>query len=149
MVDPDEENLKLISIFHYVVGGLGVLFACFPLIHVSLGLMMVTGHFNEMMQQGHPPGPPFPSQFGWFFVAIGGAFFLIGQFCAISMIISGRYIAQRKHYTFSFVIACIECVFFPFGTALGVFTIITFSRESVKVLFGRGTASAPPPVVVR
>lgn len=149
MVDPDEENLKLISIFHYVVGGLGILFACFPLIHLSLGLMIVSGKFPPMVQQGHAPAPEFPREFGWMFVAMGAVFFLIGQFCAISMLISGRYISQRKNYTFSFVIACIECVFFPFGTALGVFTIITLSRESVKALFGRGTASRPPPVVVQ
>jgi hypothetical protein len=31
--------------------------------------------------------------------------------------------------------ACIECLFLPFGTILGVFTIIVLSRESVKALF--------------
>jgi hypothetical protein len=31
--------------------------------------------------------------------------------------------------------ACIECLFIPFGTILGVFTIIVLSRESVKTLF--------------
>jgi hypothetical protein len=31
--------------------------------------------------------------------------------------------------------ACIECMFMPFGTVLGVFTIIVFIRQSVKALF--------------
>jgi hypothetical protein len=31
--------------------------------------------------------------------------------------------------------ACIDCAFFPFGTVLGVFTILTLSRETVKTLF--------------
>jgi len=31
--------------------------------------------------------------------------------------------------------ACIECLFIPFGTILGVFTIVVLSREPVKALF--------------
>jgi hypothetical protein len=31
--------------------------------------------------------------------------------------------------------ACIECLFIPFGTILGVFTVVVLSRESVKALF--------------
>jgi hypothetical protein len=38
--------------------------------------------------------------------------------------------------------ACIQCAFFPFGTVLGVFTIITLSRERVKELFFSLTASS-------
>jgi hypothetical protein len=37
----DEEHLKLLAIFHYVVAAVGGLFACLPLIHVGLGIMMV------------------------------------------------------------------------------------------------------------
>jgi hypothetical protein len=33
------------------------------------------------------------------------------------------------------VIACIECIFLPFGTILGVSTIIVLSHESTKQLF--------------
>jgi hypothetical protein len=29
----------------------------------------------------------------------------------------------------------VECVFMPFGTALGVFTILVLNRQSVKELF--------------
>jgi hypothetical protein len=36
---------------------------------------------------------------------------------------------------FVFVVACCECLFMPFGTILGVFTIILLSRESVKSAF--------------
>jgi hypothetical protein len=33
-----EEQLRLLSIFHYVVAGLSALFACIPIIHLALGL---------------------------------------------------------------------------------------------------------------
>ena len=68
--------------------------------------------------------------------------FLIGQAIAVCMILAGRFIARRKRYWFIFIMACIECALFPFGTVLGVFTIITLSRESVKTLFGVSSSSA-------
>jgi hypothetical protein len=33
------------------------------------------------------------------------------------------------------VMACIECLFIPFGTILGVLTIVVLARESVRALF--------------
>ena len=34
--------------------------------------------------------------------------------------------------------ACIECLFIPFGTILGVFTIVVLSRESVLGIVRHG-----------
>ena len=36
--------------------------------------------------------------------------------------------------------AAISCAFMPFGTVLGVFTLIVLLRPGVKELFGVGTA---------
>ncbi|MGJ8678409.1 MAG: hypothetical protein ACSHX0_12900 [Akkermansiaceae bacterium] len=129
----EEKHLDYLKIGHYVVGALGMLFACFPLIHLFIGLAVVSGSFDMQSDSGNPP----PVAFGWLFVVIGGLFFLIGQACAICIIFSGHFIAKRKNYTFSFVIACLLCAFFPFGTILGVFTIILLTKEPVKVLYGR------------
>ncbi len=89
---------------------------------------MVTGTIPLKDPAGNGP----PDAFGWIFVAMGSAFFLLGQALSICIIVSGRYINQTKGYMFSFVTACIMCMFFPFGTALGVFTIIVLSRDSVR-----------------
>jgi hypothetical protein len=124
----EEQHLQLLAIFHYVVGGLTAFFACFPLIHLTIGLAMVFGGFP-----GNQPPPP---QFvGWLFIILGGGFFVVGQTLAICIIIAGRFLARRKHYLFVFVVACCECLFMPFGTILGVFTIILLSRESAKSAF--------------
>jgi len=37
--------------------------------------------------------------------------------------------------------AAVACAFGPFGTVLGVFTIIVLMRDPVKELFGRDVAS--------
>ena len=128
----DAEHLKLLATFHYVVGGLGALFACFPLIHVFLGLMMILQPGFMAGKEGSAP-PPFV---GFLFAGIGITFVLLGWAAAICTIISGRMLARRRHRVFSFVIAVLLCMFMPFGTVLGIFTIIVLSRESVRRLYG-------------
>jgi hypothetical protein len=126
----EEQHLQLLAIFHYVVGGLAAFFACLPLIHLTIGLVMVFGGFS-----GNQAPPAFV---GWLFIILGGGFFLVGQSLAICIVIAGRFLAWRKRYLFVFVVACCECLFMPFGTVLGVFTIILLSRESVKSAFDPG-----------
>jgi hypothetical protein len=128
----NEQHLKLLSTFHYIVGGLGALFACFPLIHVTLGIMMVAS--RDFLNGGHK-GPTPPAFIGYFFILMGGFFVLCGWAAAICTVISGRYLARRKKRMFSFVMAAILCMFVPFGSVLGVFTIIVLSKESVQKLY--------------
>ncbi len=128
----DIEHLKLLSIFHYVVGGIGAFFACFPLIHVFLGVMMVATPESVVGNNGGAP-PPFV---GFLFVGLGLLFVLVGWAVAVLTVISGRMLARRRRRTFSFVVAALLCMFIPFGTVLGVFTIIVLSRDSVRRLYG-------------
>ena len=126
-MNQDEEHLKLLSIFHYVAGGLTGFFACFPVIHLIIGIAMLAGAFGG-------EGPP--AVFGLFFVMIALTFIAGGWTLTICMIVSGRRLARRTNYKFCFVIACISCLFMPYGTVLGVFTIIVLVRPTVKELFG-------------
>ena len=66
------------------------------------------GNMAESMQ-AQSKGGPSPEIFGWFFVAAGLAFFLLGQALSISLIVSGRYLKQRKNYLSSFILACLAC----------------------------------------
>jgi hypothetical protein len=58
--------------------------------------------------------------------------FLAGETMAVFILTAGTFIRRRSHYWFVFVIACVQRMFVPFGTILGVFTIIVLSRPSVK-----------------
>jgi hypothetical protein len=128
----DEEHLRLLSIFHYVVGGLAALFSFFPLLYAAFGGFMLYASTHPQMQQGEPP----PAFLGWIFIGLGCFFFLLGEALATCIILAGRFIARYRRYWFVFVTACVQCLFFPFGIILGVFTIIVLSRTSVKRLFG-------------
>lgn len=130
----DLGHLQLLSVFHYVVGAIGFLCACLPLIHVGLGVMMIVapGTFSDGGQ--HAPPPAF---LGYFFAGMGALFMLAGWAVAICTIISGWLISRRKKRLFSFVLACVLCLFTPLGTVLGIFTIIVLNRPSVQRLYER------------
>ena len=128
----DEEHLRLLATFHYVVAGLGALFACFPLLHVAMGIMMLSDPKFLAPANSAPPPPAF---LGWLFIAFPAMFILFGWAAAICTFISGRFIAKREKRMFSFVVGALLCMFMPFGTVLGIFTIIVLSRESVQRLY--------------
>ena len=136
----DQEHLQLLSIFHYVVAGLAALFSFFPLLYTIVGTIFIFAARHDTAK----PGEDLPPEFlGWIFAVIGSGLFLFGLAIAICILIAGRSLALRKRYSFAMGMACIECIFVPFGTILGVFTIIVLSRESVRELFPRATLKAP------
>jgi hypothetical protein len=137
----DEQHLNLLATFHYVVGALMALFACLPLIHVTIGVLMVT---NPQILNGDHDGNPPPAWFGYLFAGIGTLCVLFGWAAAICTFLSGRYLSRRKHRMFSFVVAAILCMFMPFGTVLGVFTIIALSKDSVQQLYSNTPHNTPP-----
>src|ERR1044071_9375278 len=131
-MNQDTEHLRVLSIFHYIVAGLAALFSCFPLLYTTVGaiFIFVARHGTAKQSQELPP-----EVVGWIFAVIGSFLFLLGVAMAICILIARCSLAKHTRYWFAFVMACTECLFIPFGTILGVFTIIVLSRESVKALF--------------
>lgn len=129
----DADHLNLLSIFHFVVAGL----AC-------LGILFLMGHFammhffltNQALWQDQKPPPP-PAFFKifsvliWFYLAMGS--WLLAS--AILNVLSGIFLRARKYRTFSFVVSGINCVQVPFGTVLGIFTIVVLARDSIRELY--------------
>jgi len=139
-MNQDDQHLKLLAIFHYVVGGLTALFSLFGLFHLIFGLVMIL--IPETLE---PKGQPPPAFIGWMFAIIGGVFITVGWILAAFIVTTGQFLAKHKHYLFCLVMAGIECMLMPFGTVLGVFTIIVLMRESVKQQFSAN--HTPEPIV--
>ena len=125
----DSRQLDLLATFHYVVGGVMALFSCFPFIHVFMGLAIALGKFGEIAGESPQSGD---TVFGWIFVVMGSIFILLGWAVSICIIIAGRKLRQRKSRMYCMVVAGIECMFMPFGTVLGVFTLIALNKDSIK-----------------
>ncbi len=132
----DEEHLRLLSIFHFILGGLSALAFCIPLIHLTLGIALVTG----IIPSGQK-GEEVPQQVvGWFFIGCASLAIVLGWSYSISMVIAGRRLRQHRTYTFCITMAALSCASVPFGTCLGVFTILVLARPSVKQLFEKQKA---------
>jgi len=128
--DLDLQHLKALSICHYVLGGLLAVFSSIFLIHVGMGIMLITS--PSTMSGGGAPPPPF---MGWMFLMIGSGAVLVGWTLSGFLIAAGRFLARRKHHLFCLIVAGVSCAWAPLGTALGVFTLIVLLRPSVKELF--------------
>lgn len=142
MSNDDIKQLDLLSIFHYVLGGITALFSCMFIAHIFMGLAMVSGKFFPQVNGTTPPSPP--PFFGWIFVIMGSVAVVLGWIMAICMLISGNRLRRRKNRMFCMVIAGIECIQMPLGTVLGVFTLIALNKDSVKAVFEQEPPPLPP-----
>jgi hypothetical protein len=132
-MNQDGEHLRLLSVFHYVFGGVTAFFGCFPILYVVIGIADLAGQF------GHGHRPPGSDAFGWMFVILGGTMVLLAWSLAAAMMRCGWNLAARRAYRSCQIVAVMECVLIPFGTLLGVFTIIVLMRPSVRKAFGMAT----------
>ncbi|MBI3160467.1 MAG: hypothetical protein HYZ26_12790 [Chloroflexi bacterium] len=142
-MNQDFEHLKILAIFHYVVAGLSALFGSFPILHLMAGITFLTsGVFSAAASSGEMPYGFF-TLFGLMFTLIPAVIILSGWALAVGLAIAGWSLGKRQHYTFCLVMAGIVCVFMPFGTVLGAFTIIVLVRPSVRALFGVNEQAMP------
>jgi hypothetical protein len=132
--EDDASQLRLLSIFHYVVAAITGLFSLIPVLHLVMGLAMVTGKL-PMETRTSAAQAIDPRLFGWFFVAFASVFIACGLALAGFMAHAGRCLRRRRRYTLCLVVAAISCMMMPFGTVLGVFTLIVLMRPSVKAAF--------------
>jgi hypothetical protein len=140
--DEDARHLALLSLFHYVVAGLLALIACIPLLHVAFGIFFV--FFPEAMEQNHSHEDIVAARiFGSIFILMGGFFVLIGWALAICLACAGYFLGKHRRRLFCLIVAGISCMFMPFGTVLGIFTLIVLTKSSVIALFGNGPAARP------
>lgn len=127
----DGEHLRLLSIFHYVLAGVKALVALFPVIHLLVGIFMVAAAAGS---GGRNAPPVF---LGAFFIVMALVGITLGLAYAFCLFRAGQYLSRRQNHRFCQIVAGISCIFVPFGTALGVFTLVTLMKPSVKALFDR------------
>jgi hypothetical protein len=137
----DNEHIKLLTIFHYVLSGVYILGACLSSLYVLMAF------FVRKIPMTTPSGPgrtgPTPQDtqmlemMSWMWGIMGGIGGIFSITMAIASFMCAKFLTARTKPTFIFVFACIQCVFFPMGTALGVFTILVLQRPSVKNSFGQ------------
>ncbi|MEI8196444.1 MAG: hypothetical protein WCI73_11085 [Phycisphaerae bacterium] len=133
-VDPDGaaialygKQLRLLSIFHYILAGLTALYGCVAVYYLVI----------DLSNFGRPIAPDvrvlFPPLVE---LMIVGVFTQAIWILAILIFFAGRCLARRHRHAFCAVVACLECLFIPLGTILGALTLSVLWRPNVKVIFG-------------
>lgn len=127
------QSLELLSIFHYVLAAFTYLKGAVALIFMGIGTIAVAGVLADS---------PHDEEMAVALVALGLIFFAgpllflgLSWLGATLVLIAGRRIARRTHLGYCQVIAGLECLCVPFGTILGVFTLIKLTNPDVRELF--------------
>ena len=126
----DENHLKLLEIFHYVAAGVTVLVGCIPFVHLAIGIGL------QLVPVADHPSAEIPRIVGWVLIVFATIIILVFWALALVILASGRNLCHRQRYKFCLIVAGISCLLIPYGTVLGVFTIMTLMRPSVKQIFG-------------
>ena len=129
----DEDHLRYLQMGHFAVAAIAGLFSCMPVMHIVVGIGLITG--SDTFFKGGTGGPP--PFVGWMFLVAGSVFFLAGWTLTVLMIVAGKAIARRKRHGFCVLVAVLSCLLIPFGTILGIFSLVTLNRPSVKSLFDK------------
>jgi hypothetical protein len=144
----DAEHLSALSIGHYIMAGLSALSAIPLVAYAFAGAKLAEQLTNEMAltmgdisgQAGVDPlaGAPMEmmEDLGTLMITMTALGFLLAVVTAIGFFLVGLKLRQRQWWTFCYLSGWGECLLFPFGTILGVFTIIVLSRPTVKRSFG-------------
>jgi len=117
------------------------------MIHLAVGIFAVTVEIPpEVAEQMAEPdangntlpfSPEAPQKlFGIIFIVIASILILSFWTIAILIIVAGKKLAAYQSHSFCLIVAGISCLMFPFGTALGIFTILTLMKPEARQLFG-------------
>lgn len=123
--------LTLAVIGNYVLAALLGVGACFPLIHLTIGISILMGVFpvaggDDAMAS---------TLVGGIFVTVAVILITLFATLAILTFLCARRIAARRSFTFVLIVSAVQCSFMPIGTALGVFTLWLIHQDGVKAQF--------------
>lgn len=136
----DASHLKMLSVAYILLGCLSLLIASFFAIHLGMGAVMLS-----------VPGDLTQSPEESLILKIGGLFF-VGMACfaicvsiaiAVTLIVAGRRLVERRSKTLCTIAAAVCCTYFPIGTVLGVCTLLVLQRPTVHRSFEAGWINTP------
>lgn len=139
---PDDlAQLRLLSIFHYVMAGFIALCSLFPVVYLVLGIAVLGG---VMPVDSNTASSPAEVQLmGWVFTGMGAVFFLFMLAAALLIGYAGRCLARQQRHTLCLIAAGLCCMSLPLGTILGIFTLVILSRPSVRERFLHAAPLSP------
>jgi len=94
-MNQDQQYVKILAIFHFVVAGISALFACFPIIHFVVGLGMLGLSLGAGFSEGAFPEAVIPGLVGLLFTLIAGSVILFGWAFAVCVALAGLFLLKK------------------------------------------------------
>jgi hypothetical protein len=124
----DDEHLRLLRIGYFVSAGQTAVFIPLGLFYAAMGVLI-----PRLPGAGAPP-PPFMSLFfGIFGTVITG----IAVVATGLKLFTAIRLKERRSRTLCMITAALTCLEIPYGTALGIMTLVVLGRASVQREFER------------
>jgi hypothetical protein len=119
-----EQHIKIIGILNLVFGFMGVL-ACIVCLTIFVGGFAILGALE---------GDPVPLGLA---SIIGGVFAVIMAIAALPNLLAGYGLLKRRQWgrVLAIIVAVIDLPAFPFGTALGIYTLSILLHAETQALF--------------
>jgi hypothetical protein len=134
-VDRDEEHLRLLGIYHFVVCGINL----FALLVLVLLPLMIGPAYYEALRMPIPPTGMVGVQERLV------AALLVGGLQTLIYGLNGWSLKNHHNRISCIVMSVIECLSIPLGLLLGISAILVLRRDSVKELFARANAQVSTP----
>jgi hypothetical protein len=144
----DNEHLRLLTIGYYVSAGITAFFSLIGLMYAAMGFFIgaMAAHsahnITEATQSAENAAAP--AFIGALFGIVGLIIFAVALAFAGAKVYAALCLKRRKGRTFCLVVAAFSCLEMPWGTLLGVFTIIVLERPTVSRQFSPINAVTPP-----
>lgn len=153
-----EDRLRWLSLCHYVAGAMAAIGASFFLLYAVMFLAFSCVPMDAWEEDDDGPAdvvvesmdpvedrlslieddkPEPPPQ--WLFGILGGVFLalvILGWCFAALTIYAGVCLKKRRHRLLIQITAALNCLFIPYGTLLGVLTLVALETPAARRLFG-------------
>ena len=148
------DRLRLLSLGYYISGGIGAVFVSFLLFHLAFVLafsFIPASQWNTPPSHGsanHDSPSPIPTASPTssndqappaimfrVFAGVIGMIIICGWMLGALTAYAGHCIKKRKHKVFIYAMAGINCIWIPYGTLLGIATILLFQWPEVQAEF--------------
>ena len=142
-------DLRLLSIGYYIQGGIAAFYTLLMLGYSAFATAILANINKVAAESRQQQVPPALLSIISILLAI-----LLGLACVytVCMFLVGYWLPRSRNKVFIQIIGALNCLAIPYGTVLGIFTLMVLQRPSAKQFFAAGTAppatlpTAPPPI---
>lgn len=133
--DRDKEHLDILGIIFYIKAGIAAFMSFIMMLYaIFFNLLINDGGIFECFPNDTPKFID-PEIIPVVFASISAGFICMMFLVTLLLFLTGRFLRSSRHRIFCFIMA-ILCLFsMPWGTVLGIFTLIVLNRDSVVKRF--------------